>query len=488
MIIALAWLWQGLVLAGLACLLVRALPHVNAATRHAIWWAALVAVLCIPLVLSAGGVREVLPGVPPAPVRKAFAPALVVPAAPNWVGALCASAWLLAALCGVIRVAHGCRVVRALRRTSTRFDAARERRLPLWSQTPACARRWAELRVSEGLAGACALGFRQPVIVVGRTLVERLDDVALDQVIMHEHAHLARYDDWLQLFQAIARAVAGLHPAVWWLSRRIDLDREAACDDHVVARTGAARLYASTLLEAALAAGVQPTMPAIVPGATLRASALRRRVARLLDPARATGTRTTPTAALGMVLPVIAILAGPRVAPLVAFVDAVERPLPVENIARVDSHLPSPPVALSATEATPSTMLTRAPARRAPGVSRVPDAAPAAPSRPPDPAAPPEGTSEPTTGLPAGTRAPIESRGLFEHVDDRLLPAAPAAATMSGLILPSTPAAASRQARVTSSLARARGAASAVGSRAERGGLAIGRTFVRARQAIAGKF
>jgi D-alanyl-D-alanine endopeptidase (penicillin-binding protein 7) len=487
MIIGLTWLWQGLVLTGLTFLLLCALPHVNATTRHAMWWAALLAVLCIPLVLAAGAIGDVLPGVPPASDMNGFAPALVLPAAPNWVGPLCASAWMLAALCGLIRVAHGCRVMRTLRRTSTPFNAGREGRLPLWSETRACARRPVELWISERLAGACALGFRRPIIVVGRTLVERLDDVALDQVVMHEYAHLARYDDWLQLVQAMARAVAGLHPAVWWLSRRIDLDREAACDDLVVARTGAVRKYASTLLEAAVAAGVQPTTLAVVPGATLRASALRRRVARLLDPARATGTRATPIAAIGLVLPVAAILAGPRVAPLVAFVDAVERALPVENIAKVDTHLPSPPEASSASEAHSPPLPTRAAGRPGPSVSRAPVRVAAAASRPPDPTPLSERTSEPTPGLPVVTRAPIESRGLFERTDDRLLPAAPAV-TMSGLPLPSIPAPASRQARAGSSLGRAKGAASAVRSGAERGSLAIGRTFARARQAIAGKF
>jgi beta-lactamase regulating signal transducer with metallopeptidase domain len=487
MIIALAWLWQGLVLAGLAFVLLRALPNVNAATRHAMWWAALLAVLCIPLVLSARGVQDVLPGVPAAPVTDGFAPALVLPAAPTWVGLLCASAWILASLYGLIRVAHGCRVVRTLGRTSTSFDAGREQRLPLWSQTRACGRRSAELRVSEHLAGACALGFGRPAIVVGRTLVERLDDAALDQVIMHEHAHLVRYDDWLQLIQAIARAVAGLHPAVWWLSRRIDLDREAACDDHVVARTGAVRNYASTLLEAAVAAGIQRTPPAIVPGATLRASALRRRVARLLDPARAPGTRARPIAAIGMVLPVIAILAGPRVASLVGFVDAVERALPVDTIVSFDGERPFPPAAVSASDARPPVMPTRAAGRPRPSVPRAPERVPPATPRPQDPAPIPEVTSEPTPGLAAAARAPIESRGLFERVDDRLLPAAPAV-MMSGLPLGSIPAAAPQQARARSSLERATGAASAVGSRAERGGLAIGRTFARAGQAIAGKF
>src|SRR5688500_3045117 len=113
MTIALTWLWQGLALAGLTALLLRALPHLNAATRHMIWWAALVAVLCIPLVLVAGTVGDVLPG-PLPPEGERVRPALVLPAAPGWVGLLCALAWILAALFGFVHAMRGCRVVRTL--------------------------------------------------------------------------------------------------------------------------------------------------------------------------------------------------------------------------------------------------------------------------------------------------------------------------------------------------------------------------------------
>jgi hypothetical protein len=313
-----------------------------------------------------------------------------------------------------------------------------------------------------------------------------LDDAALDQVVMHEYAHLARYDDWLQLLQAIARAVGGLHPAVWWLSRRIDLEREAACDDRVVARTGAARQYASALLDAAAAAGDRPAAMAIVPGATLRASALRRRVARLLDPARATGTRATPIAVVGMVLPVIAILAGPRVAPLVAFVDAVELPLPAQNVAGHRRGLPSWTEAIGGAQGMLSTMPARASGGRASSASRVSEQAPPA-SR--GRKAPPlsDATPQSTTVLPAVARAPIESRRLFEREDAGLLVAAPAA-TMNGLSLPAPHAGPSTQGLATASLGGAKGAASAIAARAERSGLAIGRGFARAGQAIAGKF
>jgi len=99
----------------------------------------------------------------------------------------------------------------------------------------------------------------------------------------------------------------------------------------------------------------------------------------------------------------------------------------------------------------------------------------------------PDSTPELTTALPAAAAVPIESRSLFERADARLLSVAPAA-TINGLPLPASPERASGQARATSPLAGARGAASGVASGAERGGVAMGRAFARAGQAIAGKF
>src|SRR5258708_30495663 len=46
-------------------------------------------------------------------------------------------------------------------------------------------------------------------------------------------SHLARYDDWLRMVQALVTALCGLHPAVHFIGARIDLEREAACDDRV---------------------------------------------------------------------------------------------------------------------------------------------------------------------------------------------------------------------------------------------------------------
>ena len=49
MTLIVTWLWQGLAIAWITAAAVRAMPRLNAATRHAVWWLALAAVLVIPI-------------------------------------------------------------------------------------------------------------------------------------------------------------------------------------------------------------------------------------------------------------------------------------------------------------------------------------------------------------------------------------------------------------------------------------------------------
>ena len=48
----LSWLVQGLAVALLARAAMRMLPRLSAATRYAIWWAAVLLVLLLPVMLS----------------------------------------------------------------------------------------------------------------------------------------------------------------------------------------------------------------------------------------------------------------------------------------------------------------------------------------------------------------------------------------------------------------------------------------------------
>src|SRR5205085_962861 len=54
-------------------------------------------------------------------------------------------------------------------------------------------------------------------------------------------------DDWTNLMGRLASAAFVLHPVAAWVLRRIEREREIACDDWVVAATGSAVHYAATL-------------------------------------------------------------------------------------------------------------------------------------------------------------------------------------------------------------------------------------------------
>ncbi len=54
---------------------------------------------------------------------------------------------------------------------------------------------------------------------------------------------------------SVATAMYWFHPAVWWVARRVRIERELACDDRVIAAGTGARDYAGHLLEIAYSFG-----------------------------------------------------------------------------------------------------------------------------------------------------------------------------------------------------------------------------------------
>ena len=336
MTLIVTWLWQGLAIAWITAAAVRTMPRLNAATRHAVWWLALAAVLAIPI---ADGLAAIATSAPPAPGLTPLdldtaAGALMLPAIPVGVVACAVAIWAMSAAFGVLRIGMSCRALGRLRRASSPFDRSREARLPLWVaardrvdniDNVHRGHRAAELRTSDSITGACALGLGRPVILVSRSVAEALSDESLDEIVMHEQAHLDRYDDWSQLLLSAITSIAGLHPAVRFLARRLDVDREAACDDRVVLCTGAARRYASSLLTVAAASNADARGVGLAAGvltATTTASALRVRVGRLLDPRRDRGAQlASATSFVSLTALGLAVVISTQFAPAVIFVE-----------------------------------------------------------------------------------------------------------------------------------------------------------------------
>jgi beta-lactamase regulating signal transducer with metallopeptidase domain len=123
-------------------------------------------------------------------------------------------------------------------------------------------------------------------------------------VLLHELAHIARHDCLTQAFAAIASALYWCHPGVWYVARRLRIERELACDDRVLAAGAPPREYAGHLLDLAYAWSGRRA-PALAVGMT-SSHKLEGRMRAVLDPAR---NRATPTrrawlvgAAVGAVL------------------------------------------------------------------------------------------------------------------------------------------------------------------------------------------
>ncbi len=92
-------------------------------------------------------------------------------------------------------------------------------------------------------------GWLRPAVLFPRGLLGELDEAQLRTIIAHELAHIKRYDFLVNLIQTLLCILFFYHPAAWWISARIDEEREHCCDDLAIEVTGEAIGYARTLLQ-----------------------------------------------------------------------------------------------------------------------------------------------------------------------------------------------------------------------------------------------
>lgn len=91
------------------------------------------------------------------------------------------------------------------------------------------------------------IGFLKPAVLLPGSVLTGLTPQQLEAVLAHELAHVRRHDYLANLLQTAIETLLFFHPVVWWLSRRIRVERENCCDDLAVAVTGDRLLYARSL-------------------------------------------------------------------------------------------------------------------------------------------------------------------------------------------------------------------------------------------------
>jgi beta-lactamase regulating signal transducer with metallopeptidase domain len=91
-----------------------------------------------------------------------------------------------------------------------------------------------------------AIGIFKPVILLPLGLITHLPPEQVETILIHELAHVRRKDYLVNILQRFVEAVFFFNPALMWISSLMRQEREACCDDVVVANTN----YKGNYLEA----------------------------------------------------------------------------------------------------------------------------------------------------------------------------------------------------------------------------------------------
>jgi beta-lactamase regulating signal transducer with metallopeptidase domain len=227
----------GAAVALLAWAIVTLARRQGSGTRFAVWLLALLAVAVLPWI---GFVGVASSQTVPSPTSGLFS-------LPASFASLFFVIWIIGVGLGLLHLAHGLYRLQRLRATCTPIDL--EQLDPdICSSLAAASQRRVTLCTSDAVRVPAAMGYFRPIVVFPSWAVAEIPPAELHGILLHELAHLRRYDDWTNLAQKIVKAVFFFHPAVWFIESRLTLEREMACDDAVLAANFSARTYAQSLV------------------------------------------------------------------------------------------------------------------------------------------------------------------------------------------------------------------------------------------------
>ena len=316
------FLWQGTLIAAVLAV-VRGLPGRRPAAQFQ-YTAACIAMVMMTLapvatffVLSGSSAAQTAELAWPATQALTAAPALPLPDPTPWermspyLGAIWLAGMVLMSfrLCGSWIAAGRLRTLEA--------KPAGQEWLPALRQMMARMNisRSVRLLVSARVEAPAVIGWLRPAILVPVGALAGLPAAHIEAILAHELAHIRRHDYLVNLLQSVAEAVLFYHPAIWWVSRQIRVEREHCCDDLAVQATGGNVLgYARALAE------FESCRPAHAAAVAANSSALPSRIRRLLNPphAHTLPARGAAWGLIGLLVSAIAIIAACAPQPPVA--------------------------------------------------------------------------------------------------------------------------------------------------------------------------
>ena len=388
-------LWQGAAIALVTWGALRLFPKTNASTRYAAWCLALIAMVVVPVVTSVSTVSVAHSGwgpygtihtssqmgtrtihretsipwttrswsvghteAPPAKPSVLVPPRahLTIPQIAAWI---VFALWLIAALIVLIRLAVALWQLEHLKRDSLPLNVEYRDAMERW-QCATKGSRDVRICVSDDIDVPIAVGLFDAMVLLPSHLVESLEPSEVDQISLHELAHLLRNDDWTNGLQRVISALFFFNPAVWLAARQMDIEREVACDDYVLELTGAVRPYAYCLTKMAEMTP-WPHRALAAPGVFVTRKNISIRIERLLRTGRAIGSSIAPSVATAVIIGIAAICIIVRtVTPSIAYTlpastqVAQAMPTPVHSAAPAPAHAPAAHKASASTHQAPA--------------------------------------------------------------------------------------------------------------------------------------
>ena len=245
------FLWQGLLLGCATAVLLTLMRNARPEHRYTVACTALLACLAWPAVEflvrlqgAAGAADAVRFG-----AASAVQEAGVVTVASYLQGNLIWIVALWAACAGALAIRIGLGLL-WVRRVAHRHDtdAAWQARISRMAAEFGITRN-VRLRVVRDLASPITAGWWSPVVLVPASLMTGMPAHLLEALLAHELAHVRRFDYLVNLGQNVVETLLFYHPAVWWISGRIRIEREQIADDLAAKQLGEPRRLALALSE-----------------------------------------------------------------------------------------------------------------------------------------------------------------------------------------------------------------------------------------------
>ena len=150
-----------------------------------------------------------------------------------WFGIIVAT-WGLGVLLCSTRPLFGWRTLYRLKRVGI-SPVTDEIRASLGRVSAQLGMRWTvEILLSSLAHVPVVVGYFKPVILLPVSFAMNVPPAQLEAILAHELAHVRRHDFIVNLVQTLMETLFFYHPAIWWMSHQIRIEREHCCDDLVI--------------------------------------------------------------------------------------------------------------------------------------------------------------------------------------------------------------------------------------------------------------